>query len=101
MNRAIIILCTFQPKRACYHHNMAVIPVWYLLYHVEDWHKTSQYQILNDPGNIGHMMKILYPASSSTLSWVSLPEVIGGGEGNGGNGVNSSSLSCPMILRKN
>lgn len=79
MNRAIIILCTFLPKRACYHHNMAVILVWYLLYHVEDWHKTSQYQILNDPGNIGHMMKILHPASSSTLSWVSLPEVIGGG----------------------
>lgn len=75
MNRAIIILCTFLPKRACY-HNMAVILVWYLLYRMEDWHKTTQYQILNDPGNIGHMMKILYPASSSTLSWVSLPEDI-------------------------
>jgi len=71
---------------------MAVILVWYLLYHAEDWHKTSQYQILNDPGNIGHMMKILYPASSSTLSWVSLSEVIRGGEEGRGMGEMGSTL---------
>jgi len=73
---------------------MAVILVWYLLYHVEEWHKTSQYQILNDPDNIGHMMKTLYPASSSTLASVSLPEVIGGGRGRGLGEMGSTLHPC-------